>query len=492
MTGATLVDRESPLDRLRKKYRYNIRQFIHVELKVKKLEIYQEEIVLDFARLHVSHAKDVMGSSAGVGKSATIAWCVLWFIFVFDHAQGVAISMTFDNLRDGLWKELSFWPNKSEILSQYFEMNQRRLFAKKHPKTWFVSARTFDKKMDRAECGRVLSGLHAENLLYCVDEAGGIYPEVGKSIEQGFGEEGGKFVRGIFAGNPMSKDSLLYKEFQDKSNFIIHVSSDPDDPKRSSRISKEWAAEQIRKFGRDDPWVQVFILAQFPDVAIASLLDESDIDLAMARPGTGLDLAGREMRLGVDTARFGPDSNVFFPRQGLLAHPYEMIRNARTPELFRKVVGMSEKYGTSQIFVDCTGGYGTGLADMMLESGFYPYEVVFSSKPVNERAYQNLRTEMYFKMAEWVKRGGVLPESVELKKDLMSVTYGFNRNSGKMQLEAKEQFRSRLKRSPDIADALALTFAIGENTEIRPNYDAHEEEEEEVSLYERGLDRVWR
>lgn len=474
------------LQKLRGNYRSDIRVFVKKEFGV-ELESYQRDVLGDFGGT-ASHSKQVMASSAGVGKSATIAWCMLWFMFVYDFAQGVSISMTFDNLRDGLWKELGYWLNKSELLRMFFDLNQRRLFHRQYGGTWFISARTYDKKVDRSRAGEILSGFHAEHIGYFVDEAGGIYPEVGKSIEQGFGESGGKFVRAIFAGNPMSKDSLLHKESKDKKNFVIHVTSDPDDPKRSNRISKEWAQDQIDKLGREDPWVQVFILAQFPDVALSSLLDETDVEEAMERSTTGVDVSDRELRLGVDVAGYGPDSNVFFPRKGLIAYPFESIRNARGAELYTRVMRLTDKFGMgmAQVFIDTTGGWGSSLEDIMFENGHFPNCINFGEKALRDDKFFNLRTEMYFKMSEWVKRGGILPRSMELKRELTEVLYGYD-NKRRMKLESKEQIKGRLKRSPDNADALALTFATPD-TKIGDDYqDALPKKRKWRNIYDYGL-----
>jgi hypothetical protein len=46
-----------------------------------------------------------------------------------------------------------------------------------------------------------------------------------------------------------------------------------------------------------------------------------------------------------------------------------------------------------------------------------------------------------------------------LKQDLAGPTYFYN-NAGKIQLESKDSIKKRGLPSPDIADALALTFAM--------------------------------
>ena len=65
---------------------------------------------------------------------------------------------------------------------------------------------------------------------------------------------------------------------------------------------------------------------------------------------------------------------------------------------------------------------------------------------------------MWIAMAEWVKKGAALPPNPELVGELVTPTYTFL--NGKFLLEPKDQVKVRLGRSPDLADALALTFAI--------------------------------
>ena len=60
-------------------------------------------------------------------------------------------------------------------------------------------------------------------------------------------------------------------------------------------------------------------------------------------------------------------------------------------------------------------------------------------------------------MAKWVKGGGALPPVPELVRELTSVTYTFK--GDRVILEDKKLLKKRIGFSPDIADALALTFA---------------------------------
>ena len=65
---------------------------------------------------------------------------------------------------------------------------------------------------------------------------------------------------------------------------------------------------------------------------------------------------------------------------------------------------------------------------------------------------------MWWKACEWAKGGGCLPSFPELVRELSEPTYWLQ--NGKLRLEEKDQIKRRLGRSPDLADALALTFAV--------------------------------
>jgi hypothetical protein len=110
-------------------------------------------------------------------------------------------------------------------------------------------------------------------------------------------------------------------------------------------------------------------------------------------------------------------------------------------------------------FVDGTGGYGAGVVDSLLQAGHTPQEINFSGAAADPRFY-NKRSEIWMLMADWVKRGGSIPDDAQLAKELCTPTYYFQ--NGRLRLEEKDQIVKRLGFSPDKADALALTFAMPE------------------------------
>ena len=83
--------------------------------------------------------------------------------------------------------------------------------------------------------------------------------------------------------------------------------------------------------------------------------------------------------------------------------------------------------------------------------------VNFGSSP-SDPHFSNKRSEMYHGVRDWVADGGCLPEDDMLKQEL-SILSCVETNNGRAQLIKKDDIKERIGRSPDRADALALTFA---------------------------------
>lgn len=403
---------------------------------------------------------------AGPGKTAVLAWIAWWFLACFaaagQHPNGAATSVTSDNLHDNLWKELAKWQARSPMLLEAFEITSERVFAKDHEKTWFLSARSWPKTANPDEQGKTLSGIHSDYVLFLIDESGAIPTTVLRAAEQGLSS----CKRGLIvqAGNPISLEGMLYAASSSLAHQwrIVRITGDPDDPKRSPRISLEWAQQQIATYGRENPWVMSYILGKFPPASINSLLGVDEVRDAMQRELPADAYTWAQKRLGIDVARFGDDRTVLFPRQGLAAfNPVEMRHNRGTSqpavEVANRAMGAVLKWGAERLLIDGTGGWAAGAIDILRAAGHDPVDVQFSAPGIDPR-YENRRAEIWFNGAEWVKRGGSLPPLGErFVQELTTTTYSFSK-SGKFLLEPKDQVKKRLGRSPDLADALMVTF----------------------------------
>lgn len=159
--------------------------------------------------------------------------------------------------------------------------------------------------------------------------------------------------------------------------------------------------------------------------------------------------------LGVDPARFGDDKSVIFPRQGLQAFPPLMFPGIDNMQLAARVAAKIDSWKPDAVFIDV--GNGAGVIDRLRQLGHDVIEVDFGSKAADPR-FANKRTEMWFELREWLRSGGAIPNLVMLKQDMGAPTYKYDALNRYI-LEPKADIKDRIQRSPDYADALAVTFA---------------------------------
>lgn len=429
---------------------------------------WQLDALRAFGNQDISKIRLALSACAGPGKSAVLSWIGWNFLSCYcgkgEHPKGAAISITWENLRDNLWTEFYKWQQRSPFLSAAFEWNQERIRARGY-EDWFLSARSWPKSANEDEMGKTLSGLHGKYALVLFDESGGIPVGILKAGEQILSNCTKGWL--VQAGNPISQTGMLYAAVSSLRDLwqTIRISGDPDDPKRSPRIDIKWAREQIAKFGRTDPWVMAYILGQFPPSAINAILGLEDIEAAQTREMSTHELVNSEKRIGVDVARFGDDRSFIAKRQGLQLFQGYTLRGATGPDIAAKVAVVDHEWGRAdQIFLDTTGGYGGSPEDSLRQGGYRPIPVNFSSRASDEKFF-NLRSQILWGLADWVKRGGCICKSQTLGKELLAITYTFQ--NGKIRVVEKDQMKKQLGFSPDEADAYATTFALPDKPKVQ-------------------------
>lgn len=392
----------------------------------------------------------------GPGKTCVLAWLIWNFLLTRPQPKIAATSITGDNLQDGLWTELSKWQQKSEMLKEMFTWTKTKVFSNDHPETWWCSARPWSKSADAQSQGNTLAGLHADYILFVLDESGAIPESVSMAAEAALSS----CVEGhiVQAGNPSDLKGMLYKSCvrDRKLWYVIEITSDPSDAKRTPRVSIEWAQEQIDTYGRDNPYVLVNILGQFPQAAFNALISAEEVEQSMKRAYRESEYNMHARIIGVDVARGGADKSVMFMRQGLQAFNPQIYRNIDGTQGANHIARKWQEWDADGCFIDDTGGFGSSWIDNLVRTGFSPIGVHFASKSGNPR-YYNKRTEMIFEAVEWIKRGGALPYSAEMIASLSETTYTHKGDA--LLIEPKELIKEKLGYSPDECDAFCLTFA---------------------------------
>ena len=165
--------------------------------------------------------------------------------------------------------------------------------------------------------------------------------------------------------------------------------------------------------------------------------------------------------IGVDPARFGDDRTSVIFRQGRVAFNLISYSKKDTMEVAGIVVMLIKEHQPHRVFVD-VGGLGAGVVDRLHELGHRDIVMAVNagSSPLDANKYKNKRAEMWGEMKAWLNEPPVqIPDSNSLHSDICGIKYKFDSNS-RLQMESKEDMKKRGVRSPDEADALALTFAL--------------------------------
>ncbi len=166
--------------------------------------------------------------------------------------------------------------------------------------------------------------------------------------------------------------------------------------------------------------------------------------------------------LGVDIARGGRDKTRIVDRRGRCAGFAcdVTIDSADLMEVTGRVAKEIDRLEPDRVFIDATG-LGAGVFDRLRERGYREVEAVnFGSKARGADRYANKRAEMWGRLAAWLRdEGGAdIPDEDEWQASLCAPGYSFDSKS-RLILEPKDKIRARVGFSPDVGDALALTFA---------------------------------
>lgn len=416
----------------------------------------------DVMELYRRFLRIAMICGKGPGKTATLA-ILGWHFFLTNKLPKIgAISHTKEQLMANLWAELCMWRSRSKFATAVTHDGQERITLKGHEKFSFIDARSFKIGANEMEQATALAGLHADNVAFLIDEAGDIPDGVIVTADAALSGKQSAVTKGrlLVTKNPIRPAGLIYKASMGLSKIdwkIYHVTGDPNDPNRASRVSKEWAEAQIAEFGLDSDYVLVNVFGRYPTVGDTQLLTLREIEESIARHIDEDAVKNAQVRIGVDVARGGVDSTIIAVRQGRKVHKIVPLKSSyNSTEVAAQVLHYAHEYEASKVYVDDTGGYGSGVVDnLQLQHGFLVEGVNYARSAADKERYANVRSEMYVRLRDWVKSGGQLPNDPYLKNDLLTPQLKFKKV---FHLESKEDIKKRLGRSPDRSDALAQTF----------------------------------
>jgi phage terminase large subunit len=405
---------------------------------------------IDIAHSIRDHRFTAVRSANGCGKTFILPRIALWFMHAYAPAVVINTAPTWRQVENQYWRNFreaymrSQVPLGGKLYKTKLEIDE----------DWFALGLSTDENSTVK-----FQGWHAKNIMIIFDEASGISPAIYEAARGAL--SGGQMVRFVLIGNPNSNSGEFYDAFRDPAFNKIHISAfDIPNVKENKQlipglITCEWVDEMKAKYGEDSDIYRVRVLGEFPQQASDTLIS---IDLVEKAFGADRERYGEEEIIGVDVARFGDDESAFVYRKGNFAKVLAVVYGNSTMEIAGKAKVYMKEYKNAKLHVDVVG-VGAGVYDRLKEQpdvSARVYGVNNASKPRNEDDYINLRIESWVNTRNWLK--DAIMEKHEGFYQLAYPKYKINSN-GKMQLESKEDMKKRGVKSPDIADALALTLS---------------------------------
>jgi phage terminase large subunit len=251
-------------------------------------------------------------------------------------------------------------------------------------------------------------------------------------------------------------------------------------------VTREFIETITREYGIGSGQYRARVEGEFPDEGDETLVRRSWLDAAAARWESGEwqdEVEGQPLVFALDVARYGADHSVLAVRQGHVLREFVTWAQADLMESVGRVTVALERFGVNEssyeaitsgsfigrivttrgpkIIVDEVG-IGSGALDRLRERGFRVSGFNGGRSPTAgtpERQFANRRAESYWQLRRLLEEGRIaLPRDEKLFDELAATRWKVN-STGRVQIEPKDDLRTRIGRSPDRADALAMAFA---------------------------------
>ena len=347
-----------------------------------------------------------------------------------------------------------------------------------HEKTWRIDMVAWSERNTEA-----FAGLHnkGSRVLLIFDEASAIHDMIWEVSEGALTDSDTEIIWCCF-GNPTQNIGRFRECFGKFKHRWITRQIDSRTVKMTNKTQlQKW----VDDYGEDSDFVRVRVRGAFPSASSNALFGLDDVEASMARVDPIGSQSHAAIILGVDVARQGDDSSAIARRQGMASWPIRLMKIPDTMLVASQVSQDINTHNADACFVDETGGYGAGVVDALRQIGKDPIGVQFGGVALDNR-YFNKRSEMYFELSKWIKSGGNLADDKELKEELCATTYTFQ--GDKFRLCSKDDIKAVIGRSPDKADALALTFAFPVSPK-NPFGNSHNSRAESMRTYDPYLKR---
>lgn len=358
--------------------------------------------------------------------------------------MGYIIDHTFDNE----YTKRKLEVDKTESMDRLRREKSKTRLTFKHTdgtmgEVYVLSADSRNKQ----NAGDALMGFGAANVI--LDEASLIDNDIEAKIFRMLGDKMDNFYLKI--GNPFYRNHFL-DSYRDPKYFKLNI--DYKKGIEEGRLNAEFIEE-----ARKRPYFSVLYENKFPeadsidDKGWSYLITDLEYERALVKIEQPFGLA----YMGQDVARGGGNFNVWVKR----TQDYATILGKNNDNDLMSQTGTTVRFQKEHnidwqaITIDDTG-VGGGVSDRLREQGYRINACKLGEAARDTNKFMNRRAENYWALKEWLNAGGKLNPENDWS-ELLEIKYKTD-SAGKLKIMSKDEMRTRGVESPDVADALMLSF----------------------------------
>lgn len=452
----------------------------------------------------INNTHTIVRSCHGSGKSLTSSVIVCWWIATHPVGSAIAVTTapTFAQVSTILFAEIRRHHATAE--KRYNEgLSPIKLPGYVNQQNQWKNDDGMTLAFGRApaDAANGFQGIHRRYVLVILDEACGISEELFTAAEAITTTAGSRILA---VGNPDDPVTMMGSIFRtdptwnkiaisafDSPNFTIEhlnhkpefceecaehdyyklaeLDKDVDDDLRKFLIQKSWVDARRLAWSEQSPLWKSKVLGEFPDQSVNTLFSIGTLYKGHDTDITPLTDVKRI--LGVDVAGFGVDySTIYINLDGQIRFvDSNSFGDATITSRWIHQTALGQ--GAEEVRIDA-GGMGQGIIDQVVQLAQTSYTVIAMKgnapspdrfRWVNSRAYwwDDLRQRMFNGQVD------IDPTDKHLEEELGAVQYHFKNRLQSLQIESKDDMRSRGLKSPDYADA--AVYASADLTHLENN-----------------------
>lgn len=406
-----------------------------------------------------------------VSKSVSASGLALWFAVCWD-GRVLLTSSSGRQVKKVLWMEIRI------LAAQANRIGKIRIpIVPLDPGTGIEFRPGVDIMGFSTDAPTNLGGFSGPRLMLIADEACGIedpiFDAIMGNMAGGSKDDERAIAKVLLIANPTAVGGFFYRSFHEERSawHTHHIPATASPNIREGRVVIPGLATQhfldTRRMmwgGPGHPVWDARVDGNFPTGGSDLVIPLSLVDAAQKRHDETE--ASGPLQIGCDPARFGDDETVAIARRGNKIVALEAVHGFDEPAVAGIVVQLAREHSAPHervtVAIDASNGIGVGIASLLRHQRHERFALqVFESRAGDPSdtpdEYPNMRSQLWFSTKRWLQDGGALPDDEKLAGDLVAPKYGPDVR-GRLQVERKKDFKKRLGRSPDRADALALAI----------------------------------